>query len=721
MLKKLLKIDIKKNPTLRVLIVLSTIILISFFFPTGESIEFEVKVGDVWNSKDLIAPFTFPVLKDNSEYEKEIDEAAKSVFSVFEINDTIANRFLQEIDSLNLLLVKDIRSSVGNEGRNLDSLSKKYSKHLSRDDLNLLFEKYSTNRINMIFREIRKTIKTIYKIGLLDISKKEILRDSITIRSKNTERVFSKASFLDVSDIESLLSDVSISLHDISDEEKVLAIKLAKFYNTPNVIFNSEFTNQNIELSKSKVSRNVDIVAENEKIVAKHDRITPQVKRKIDSYKILKLQRAGSLNIYAQTLGKIGHVAMILALLAIYAFLFRKRIFNDNSKILLISIIIILIAVLAFLTIKIEIDAPIQYLILVPVASMLLTIIFDSRVGFYGTVVIALIIAGIRGNDYTIAVVNLIAGALAAYSVRDIRSRSQIFRSMMFIFIGYLTGIVSLGLERFIEWEVLGSELIFALVNSAFSPVLTYGLLIFFERTFKVTTDLTLVELLDFNHPLLQSLQTRAPGTYHHSVAISSLAESAAKSIGANPVLAKVGAMYHDIGKSVEPNYFVENTSNEKSEHDQLDPVESADIIIKHVEEGIALAKKFDLPKEVIDFIPEHHGTTMALYFLTLAKKTQKKVNEDLFRYPGPKPQRKETGIVMLADAVESVSRTLEDPNREELEEIIDKIIRTRFTERQLDECDLTMKDLTTIKESFLNILSGIYHQRIDYPAEQAN
>jgi len=721
MFKLLSKIDVKKNPTLRILVVLSTIVLISFFFPTGESIEFEVKVGDVWNSKDLIAPFTFPVLKDKAEFEKELEAAEKSVHLVFEEHDSIEVKLINEIDSLNRLLTKELRRNSERGDVSIDSIAPYFQNHFSQEELNTLINSVSLSKISSIFSEVKKTVRMAYQVGLLDIQKSEILKDSITIRSENIERVYSKLKYFDISNVETIVNGVVKSLNDLSIEEKAITVKLAKSFITPNVIFNSEFTNQNVELSKSKVSRNIDIVAENEKIVAKHDRITPQIKRKIESYKILKLQRAGKLNVYAQSLGKMGHIAMILAILAIYSYLFRKKIFNDNSKILLISIIIILISVLAFLTVKIEVDAPLQYLILVPVASMLLTIIFDSRVGFYGTVVISLIIAGIRGNDYTIAVISLVAGALAAYSVRDIRSRSQIFRSMMFIFIGYLVGILSLGLERFIEWEVLGTELTFALVNAAFSPVLTYGLLIFFERTFNVTTDLTLVELLDFNHPLLQTLQTRAPGTYHHSVAISSLAESAAKSIGANPVLAKVGAMYHDIGKSADPNYFVENTSDERSDHDQLDPAESADIIIKHVEEGIELGRKHDLPKEVIDFIPQHHGTTTAQYFLTLAKKTQKKVNEDLFRYPGPKPQKKETGIVMLADAVESVSRTLEDPNRDELEEIIDKIIRTRFTERQLDECDLTMKDLTNIKESFLNILSGIYHQRIDYPTEKQN
>lgn len=245
---------------------------------------------------------------------------------------------------------------------------------------------------------------------------------------------------------------------------------------------------------------------------------------------------------------------------------------------------------------------------------------------------------------------------------------------------------------------------------------MTYGMLIFFEKIFKVVTDLTLLELANFNHPLLIELRTKAPGTFHHSVNISILSESAAEAIGANSILTKVGALYHDIGKIIQPEYFIENLRDEKSEHEDLDPEQSAQIILNHVEIGIDLARKYALPEEVIDFIPMHHGTTQVQYFLRVAKKLGKKVDEDKFRYPGPKPKSKETGIVMLADAVESISRNLEVINENILEDMIDEIIRKRFFDGELDDSNLTLRDLIKIKKSFINTLLGIYHQRIEYP-----
>ncbi len=718
-LKKLTKIDLTKSVAVKLFVVISAVLVITFFFPAGESIEFDVKVGDVWNSKDLIAPFTFPVLKEKAEYERELEEAERSVKPVFLIDDSVSVKSILNCEEYLKKLWVDFSKSKTNIEPQIDSLIKKYKNYLDSAQVSSLIRVLQNGEFLHLSSEILGTLKSFYKSGIINILKSELGKDTITIRKRNIEENFFKHKFMDINDVEIITARVASSYNNQTENFRNLFSAIIRIFIEPNVIFNSKFTNQNIEAAKSRISKNIDIVAENEKIIARHDRITPSAKRKIDSYKILKSERAGSLNIYAQTIGKIGHIAMIFSLFGIYIYLFRKKIFFNNSKILLISIIFILVSFLAFLTNRIQVDAPIQYLIFVPAASMLLTIIFDSRIGFYGTVAISLVVAGIRGNDYTIALMNIVAGALAVYSVRDIKSRSQIFRSLMFILLGYSFGVISLGLERFIEWDMLGAEMIFILVNSAISPVLTYGLLIFFEKSFKVTTDLTLIELLDYNHPLLQTLQAKAAGTYHHSISLSTLAEAAAKAIGANPVLAKVGAMYHDIGKSVTPNYFVENQKEDKSEHDSLNPIESANYITKHVEEGIELAKKYDLPKEVIDFIPMHHGTTTAQYFLTLAKKTSKKVDEDLFRYPGPKPQTKETGILMLADATESASRTLENPSREDLEKMIDKIIKTRFTEGQLDECDLTLKDLTHIRESFLNIMLGIYHQRISYPSER--
>jgi putative nucleotidyltransferase with HDIG domain len=384
----------------------------------------------------------------------------------------------------------------------------------------------------------------------------------------------------------------------------------------------------------------------------------------------------------------------------------------------------------AYLARELDVNAPIEYLIFVPAASMLLTIIFDSRVGFYGTVIIAFLTAGIRGNDYTIALASLVAGALSVYTVRDVKNRTQIFRSLGFIALGYTIAILAIGMERFAPVHVILEQLTFGVTNAIISPVLTYGLLIFFERVFKVTTDLTLMELSHFNHPLLRQLSEQAPGTYHHSMTMASLAEAAALAVKANEVLARVGAYFHDVGKVVKPTYFVENQKGSRNKHDKLAPRMSSLIISAHVKDGIALAREHNLPEEVIDFIPMHHGTTRIEYFynkalhLAQGSEDETKVDEikdQDYRYPGPKPQTKETGILMLADGIEASARTLDDPSPQKLEALIDDFIRRRFGEGELDECPLTLKDLTKIKAAFLSVLVGIYHTRVKYPAAPRN
>jgi putative nucleotidyltransferase with HDIG domain len=315
---------------------------------------------------------------------------------------------------------------------------------------------------------------------------------------------------------------------------------------------------------------------------------------------------------------------------------------------------------------------------------------------------------------------NLFAGVLSVFSVRDIKNRSQIFRSFLFVLIGYLTTILAFGLERFAPLNQILIESAFAGTNALISPVLTYGLLIFFEKIFKITTDLTLVELSNFDRPLLKDLARRAPGTFNHSMTMGTLAEAAAESIRANPLMARVGAYYHDIGKTIMPQNFVENQLNNLNVHENLSPEESVSLIVKHVKEGIVLGEEYRLPKEIIDFIPMHHGTTVISYFYDKAKKLygEGKVDIDNYRYPGPKPNTKETVIVMLADGCESAVRSIEDPDPLKVENVIGHIIQTRIDENQLDDAPITFHDLTRIKESFTSILVGQRHHRIRYPKQ---
>jgi len=709
------KKKIDYNNLIRIGVVIATIIVVSLFFPRSETIEREIKVGDVWTSKDLIAQFSFPILKYPEEYERELLEAEKSVLPIFEFNDTIQLFCYTSLRNYLEKTKNDFRL-ISTTPLVTDSILKFYSIELDTSKFKSLLSNLRQDYFNSIDLILKNLIKYIYDIGYLNISKDEIERDSIFIRVKNEEKKFDKDNFLDSKDIEKIILESLERFENLKEIKIPLIKKFTNQYILPNIIYSEEETQLAIQQARYKVSKNIGIVLENERIVAKHQKITEDIKRKIDSYRKIKFEKGERFSSILQFIGKFLHNTAIILLLGIYIYLFRKKIYNNTSKILIISIILILISFFAFVTSRIEIDLPVEYLILIPTASMLIAIIFDSRLGFYATIVISLIIGGIRGNDYTITTANIVAGALAVYSVRDIKNRAQIFRSLIFILSGYIITIIAFGLERYSSLIDMGNEAIFAFVNSTISPVLTYGLLIFFERIFKVTTDLTLVELADFNHPLLQELKSKASGTFHHSVNMSILSESAAKVIGANTILTKVGALYHDVGKIVEPNYFIENLRDEKSEHEDLDPEQSAQIILNHVEEGIELARKYNLPEEVIDFIPMHHGTTHVQYFLSVAKQLGKKIDEDKFRYPGPKPQSKETGIVMLADAVESMSRNLDVVNQDILNQMIDEVIHKRFFEGQLDESNLTLKDLNLIKQSFIETLLGIYHQRIEYP-----
>jgi hypothetical protein len=572
---------------------------------------------------------------------------------------------------------------------------------------------------------LARVIKHCLQVGVLDTKKSLLVRPEIALRRGSLEEILPAANLYDHNDIVSVLENELLVLFESDSKSLDVAVKIGVTLVPANIRFSRTATEEATAAAVDAVSRTVGFVQDNERIVSKHERISQETKLKLDSLRRVKAEKGAESDPATQFVGTVLHVTIVVILFGIYLFLFRKRIFGTPRRLALIALIILMEGFFAYLTRELEVTSPVEYLIFIPAASMLLTIIFDSRVGFYGTVTIAFLVAGVRGNDYSIALASLVAGALSVYTVRDVKNRTQIFRSLGFIVLGYALSITALALERFESVNVVIQQFLFALVNAVVSPVLTYGLLIFFERFFKVTTDLTLIELSHFNHPLLRMLAERAPGTYHHSMMMASMAEAAAAAVGANEVLARVGACFHDIGKVEKPTYFAENQKGARSRHDKLSPRMSSLIIASHVKEGIALARQYNLPEEVIDFIPMHHGTTRIEYFYSKALKVAEssadetkvdEIKEQDYRYPGPRPQTRETGILMLADATEATVRTLDDPAPQKLEAAIDEIIKNRFGEGELDECPLTLKDLTKIKAAFLSVLVGVYHSRVKYP-----
>lgn len=708
----------------KVTIALITIALIALMFPKGESIESEVSEGAIWLKDDLIAPFSFPIIKSPDVYRKEVAAAEKSVYPVFIEKNEMEKVALDSLQIYNSYLLDLIDQNINEDSVEtinptfLSTVAFSKFQALRTKERNLIDTKGT--KLKELFAAARFVLTRLYREGILNIDSGEETKDSIALRVGNVDRIKAISNFMFLNKARDEAEREINRLNYPKDIGSALTEYTVHFV-FPNLIYSTKLTDEEKEQARNNVSKYSGIVNENERIIAKHERITKEAKLKIDSFKEAKGDTIGDEGLLFQYIGKFIHIALLLLLLSIYLYLFRKKIFYDNTKLILIAIIFTFVTFITFLVNQIKVEAPVQFLIFIPAASMLFTIIFDSRVGFYTTIILALITGALRGNDYAFTTMNLVAGGLSVYTVRDIKNRSQIFRSFLVILLGYFVSIIAFGLERFAPLETMLIEFAFAGSNALISPVLTYGLLIFFEKMFRITTDLTLLELSNFDRPLLKDLARKAPGTFNHSMTMGTMAEAAAEKISANPLLARVGAYYHDIGKTITPQNYVENQLNNQNVHENLTPEESASLIVSHVQEGIELAKDNDLPKEIIDFIPMHHGTATITYFYERAKKLygESKVDINQYRYPGPKPQTKETAIVMLADGCESAVRSIEDSDSKKVENVIDAIINSRIADGQLDDAPITFSDITKLRESFLNILLGQHHRRIRYPKQE--
>ena len=349
-------------------------------------------------------------------------------------------------------------------------------------------------------------------------------------------------------------------------------------------------------------------------------------------------------------------------------------------------------------------------------ASMLSALLVDIPSAVIMTLVLAPLIGLLFTGDAALPAILCAAALAGLLAVRRARRRSQLLRA------GVWVGLIHcLGLASYALWSglpLLQHDLWWGIANGLASSLIVMGLLPLFEHAFQLTTDIRLLELADLNHPVLKELVLKAPGTYHHSLIVGNLAEAACEAIGANALLARVGSYFHDIGKMEQADYFIENQAGGDYLHDKLTPAMSGLIITNHVRRGVALAKKSGLPRQIVDFIPQHHGTGLVFYFYHKALETydEAELAEHDFRYEGPKPQSKETAVALLADGIEASCRALVDPTPARIRGLVRKIINARFIDGQLDECDLTLRDLTKIEAVFTRVLLGIHHTRIQYP-----
>lgn len=680
-------------------------LLLVFFFPHASDTDQSRDPGSIWSGDTVRAAFSFPLYKDEAQYESEVDLAGNNVLPVF-TNTGMSFGSLR--DSL-ISIVSRIDSA--NVPGFLSDKAQAWIRSQPDDE--------RERTLRGIVEALLAAIRGPMEGGIIDRSKSSIESDRIVVRKDGSfEEEILLNTVHDSTQIMQAL-DASLARRNLSEDAYGVAIDLFLHTWRPSYRYSEPLTEEARQMARNAIPKSLGLVREGQVVVTPGEEISAQTALMLRSYEHSRRLRRETGSHWLQLLGNLGHVIILLGLPLIYLFNFRPRIFFDNLQLGIILSAIMLVGFLAWLSISISSTLPIEYLILLPCVSMLLAILFDSRTAFYLTVAACLIVAGIRGADYAVAIALLSAGVMAAYTVRDIKSRTQLFRSIGYSIFGFGLAIVALGLEQGAAMETFALQLGFATINAIVSPVLTFGAILLLEQLFTITTDLKLLEYDDLNHPLLRMLADKAPGTYQHTLTIARLAESAANAVGANALQVKVGAYFHDVGKIARAEYFVENQMGMANKHDKIKPEQSVKLIREHVLDGVKIARQYGLPERIVDFIPTHHGTTTIKYFLDKAKEEGPVEDESLFRYPGPRPYSRETAIIMLADAVEATTRSLPDPNAKTIGETVDQIIKRRFADGQLDECDLTLADITKIREAFVKNLVGMAHPRIQYKKEK--
>ncbi|MBO3362030.1 HD family phosphohydrolase [Clostridium perfringens] len=498
-----------------------------------------------------------------------------------------------------------------------------------------------------------------------------------------------------------------ISSSDLSDSEKAIALNFVNVVE-PNFFYDKEKTDELIKETLKQVPP--VMIKKNQIVVSEGEPVTAHQLELLGTLGLLS-DSASALYIYI-ALGVL--VIIVMYLQYGYIHKYYPAINKEFSKIVMISILNVFPVILSRLFGMMS-----NYIIPLACMPMLITLLLNYKISLVFSMLNVILIGGAVGFNPNIIILAILNVVLGGTLLRKMQQRNDILYSS--ITVAVLSSILtfSVGTLTTNNFMEILADSTFAAAGAILSGILTIGVLPFFESTFDIVTNAKLLELSNPNNPLLKKLLMEAPGTYHHSILVANLAELAAEQVGGNPLLARIGAYYHDVGKTKRPYFFRENQFGKKNPHDRLKPEVSSKIIISHVKDGSELAKEYNLPKTIHDFIVTHHGETLVKYFYLTVKNNSEnpeEVKEEDFKYPGPKPMSKEQGIVMLADSTEAAVRSINEPTEEKIEKMVNNIIDDKLASGQLDNCDLTLRDISKIKKCFLKALNGIHHERIEYP-----
>jgi putative nucleotidyltransferase with HDIG domain len=731
--KKLLKVqsDTRQKPTLttrsktnKVIILFVTSVAIALFYP-GEDLYNPLdmpRTGEI-AQHDILAPFPITIFKSDKELALERDSRRQKLSYILNYDSAITAGVYIALDDF-VSMVDSLRNVASHRPRfeTSDAAEVVAARFTLMGQAAIKKALTGTDNLPLLQRRLERLYREeIYPIGVLQelTSLPEGGTSMVLIRRSGLDAAFPRDRLLDVSLANARLLSALNTLAATDSVDVEFYYQVGRNFIQPNLFVDREEYDRRMKAEMAAVSSTKEVVNTNDIIVRAGRKIGEREELVLGE--MVKMMRARSVEegwwrAFLPVLARILLVLIVFSALYFFLYFFRREVYRSNARLLAIFMVF----VLQLLLIRVAEMMPIGHSVyLMPVALLpiVITILFDAEIGMLATVILSLLLGIMNRFDFTVVLMTMIIGTAACLTSRHVRKRSHFYRIMFTVMISYGVLIFLVETMKLVPNTDVMLQVVYGSLVGLVSCLLTIGILPFFESLFSITTDITLLELSDLNHPLLKRLALEAPGTYHHSISVGNLSEAAAKRIGANSLLARVGTYYHDIGKIEIPEYFVENQLGVHSKHEQLAPSMSALILAAHVKRGRLLGEEADIPDDVLNFIEEHHGTMVMSYFYNKSiEQGGDPAAIDKFRYPGPKPQVRETGIAMLADAVEAASRTLDDPKPARIHALIQRIINERFQSGELDECPLTLRDLAKIREAFAQILIASFHHRVAYP-----
>lgn len=664
----------------KVLLFIGTTFLIVYLFPKSGKFKYNIEKGKPWQSETLQAPFDFAIQKTNDEIEAEKKQIQQNTTKYFDLNNAVKGNIIA-------LYNKDFDASA------IDTLStnKLELKNAGLQIINELYQ-YGVVSDNNLF-------KGIENVTILDN------------RIEKTKTDFSKLFTL--SNVRKKI-DSDLASKNLSQFSKPLT---ALFFNIikPNLTYNKTLSDKELEEAINNISYTRGSIEKETLIISKGEIVEGNkflILKSLESeYKSQVWSESNyNLIVFAYLL----LVALALLMLLLFLRKYRLDVFNNNTKVTFIFFNIFLMVFLT--TLVVNYNSLYIYIVPIAVLPLVLKAFFDARLGLFTHVITVLLLGSIVPNSYEYMFLQIIAGIVTILTVSELYKRANLFISVGQITLVYIIAyfaffVIHEGGIDTLKWKTFVLFILCGLATLFVQP-----LIYIYEKLFGLVSDVSLLELSDTNTKLLKRLSNEAPGTFHHSLNVANLAEAAANEIGANAMLIRVGALYHDIGKMKNPTYFTENQSSGINPHDELLPKESAKIIVDHVIDGIEIAKKYNLPDRVIDFIRTHHGESSVYYFYMKEKAVNEATNIADFSYAGPKPFSKETAILMMCDSVEAASKSLKEPTSTKIDKFVENILNKQMEDDQFLNANITFKEIQVIKKVLKRKLANIYHLRIEYP-----